>query len=169
MTLLPDDWLRIFALETPVLELIARGTALYFGILIFMRLMPRRTAGDLAVMDLIFLLLIVDAAAHAMGNYSAVADGLLMIATFMAWNYALNFLSYYVPFIERLVNSKKLLIVRDGRLLRRNMRREFLTEEELLDHLRRKSIDDIREVRAAYVEGDGKISVLVRKGRKEPA
>jgi uncharacterized membrane protein YcaP (DUF421 family) len=68
MELLPDSWSRVFAVETPLLELIARGTVLYFGILIFMRFMPRRTGGELATMGLVFLLLIAEAAAHALGD-----------------------------------------------------------------------------------------------------
>ena len=53
--------------------------------------------------------------------------------------------------------------IKNGELLRRNMRREFLTEEELNDHLRLKGIDDVKEVKAAYIEGDGKISVVKHK------
>ena len=44
-----DNWSPIFAFETPLLELVARGTVLYFAILIFLRLMPRRTGGELAL------------------------------------------------------------------------------------------------------------------------
>ena len=75
MEFLPQSWPSVFTLETPLLELIVRGTVLYFGILILMRLMPRRTGGELAMMDLVFLLLITNAASHALGAYNAVADG----------------------------------------------------------------------------------------------
>jgi uncharacterized membrane protein YcaP (DUF421 family) len=125
---LPTDWLSILSLDTPFLELVARGSVLYFGIPIITRLMPRRTGGELAMMDLIFVLLIAEAAAHAMGEYSSVADGIVMIATLMGWNYLINALSYRVPFIEWLVSSPTLQVIRDGKLLRRNMRREFLME-----------------------------------------
>lgn len=43
------------------------------------------------------------------------------------------------------------------------MRREYLTKEELSDHLRLQRIDDVADVMAAYVEGDGKISVIARR------
>src|SRR3712207_6527573 len=129
MELLPADWLGVLAPDTPLLELVARGSVLYFGILIITRLMPRRTGGELAMMDLIFVLLIAEGAAHAMGEYTSVADGIVMIATLMGWNYLINSLSYRVPFIERLVSSPPLQVIRDGELLRRNMRREFLTED----------------------------------------
>jgi uncharacterized membrane protein YcaP (DUF421 family) len=163
MEFLPADWQAIVSPDTPLLELVARGTVLYFGILFMTRLMPRRTGGDLAMMDLIFVLLIAEAAAHAMGEYTSVADRVVMIATLMGWNYLINALSYRVPFIERLVSSPPLQVIRDGELLRRNMRREILTEEELMSRLREDGISDVKEVKSAHIEGNGKISVVSKE------
>lgn len=164
MQLLKVDWSKVFVLETPLLELIVRGSVLYFGILVLMRLMPRRTGGELAMMDLVFVILIAEAASHAMGDYTAIADGFVLIITFMAWNYLINLLSFHIPFIERLVSAPPIQVVKDGQLLRRNMRREYLTEEELMDHVRQQGIEEINDVKAAYVEGEGKITVISKKG-----
>ena len=164
MSFMPDDWPGIFQPETALLELMARGSALYFGILILMRLMPRRTGGQLATMDLIFVVLIAGAGTHALNVYTSVADAIFVIATLMGWNYVINALSYRVRFIERLVSAPPLQIVRDGQLLRRNMRSEWVTEEELMSHLRELDIDDIKDVKAAYVEGEGKVTAVRREG-----
>ena len=153
----------LFSIETAVLELIIKGSAMYLGILLLFRVLPRRTGGEMAMMDLIFVLLIAEAATHSLGGYSTITEGFIVIGTMMAWNYLFNFLSYYVPFVEKLVSPPPLQIIKNGRLLKRNMRREYLTEEELTDHLRLEGIDDVSEVKAAYVEGDGKISVIARK------
>nr|WP_269142361.1 YetF domain-containing protein [Sphingomonas sp. IC-11] len=159
----PADWLDVFGPETPLFELLARGSALYFGVLALVRLMPRRTGGELATMDLIFVLLIAEAAAHALGDYSSVADGLVTIATLMAWNYVINLLSFRFPAVERLVSSPPIQIIRDGELLRRNMRREYVTEEELTAHLREEGLERFDEVKSAHVEGDGKITFIPKK------
>jgi uncharacterized membrane protein YcaP (DUF421 family) len=111
MKLFPADWSSVFAPETPLLELIARGAVLYFGILVLMRFMPRRSGGDLALMDLIFALLIAEAASHALGDYTSVTDGVILIMIIMGWNYLVNALSYRVPFIERLVSTPPLQII----------------------------------------------------------
>jgi uncharacterized membrane protein YcaP (DUF421 family) len=111
------------------------------------------------MMDLIFVVLIAGGGPRALGESTSIADGLVLILTLMAWNYILNALSYHVPFLERLVTSPPLQVVRDGRLMRRNMRREFLTEEERMSYLRQQGIDDVTEVKAAYAEPDGKISL----------
>jgi uncharacterized membrane protein YcaP (DUF421 family) len=54
-------------------------------------------------------------------------------------------------------------VIRDGELLRRNMRREFLTEEELMSRLRQEGISDVKEVKSAHIEGNGNISVVSKK------
>lgn len=160
MILLPDDWTAILGPETPLLEPIARGTILYFGLLVLVRIMPRRTGGELATMDLIFVLLIAEAAAHSLGDYTSLADGAIMIITLMSWNWVVNALSYRVPAIERLVSASPIEIIRRGKLLKRNMRREYLTEEELMSHLRMEGIDGPESVKSAHIESDGRISVI---------
>ncbi len=79
MKLLPDTWSHLFVLETPLLELVARGTLLYTAILVLFRFMPRRSGGEMALMDLIFALLIVSAVSHSLGDYTSVADGLFLV------------------------------------------------------------------------------------------
>src|SRR5690606_19380378 len=114
-------------------------------------------------MDLIFVLLIAEAATHSLGGYSSITEGFIVIATLMGWNYAINFLSYHIPFFENFVSSPPLPIIKNGKLLHRNMRREYLTKEELMDHLRIEGIDNVEDVKSAFVEGDGKISVVKTK------
>ena len=160
MAFTPDRWLEIFVPQAPLLESIARGSLLYIAILLLMRFMLRRSSGELDRMDLIFLLLLSEAAQPAFGDYRSLTDSLVVIVTLMVWNYVLNAVSYHVPLVERLLAPSPLQIVRDGRMLRRRMRREYITEEELMRSLREEGFDDLKDVRAAYVESDGAISVV---------
>jgi uncharacterized membrane protein YcaP (DUF421 family) len=168
MKLFPESWTSIFGFDVALIEIVARGSVLYFAILILLRLMPRRMGGELATMDLIFIVLIAQGAAHSMGGYTSVADGFVLIATLIGWNYLINALSYRLTFIEWLVSSPPLPVVRNGKFLRRNMRKEFLTEEELMGHLREHGIDDVSQVKAAYVESEGKITAIRNKDCDAP-
>ena len=163
MKILPEDWLQVFALETPLVELVVRGAVLYLGILVLFRIMPRRSGGELATMDLIFVLLIAQAAANAFGEFSSVADSFVIIVVTMLGNYTVNALSSRVPLLERLVSAPPLKVIENGRFLWRNMRREFVTEEELMARLRRHGLSRVEDVAAAYVESEGQISVVPRK------
>lgn len=160
MRLLPDDWLSIFAPEVPFLKLVARGAVLYFLILFLIGIALRRSSASWTTMDLVFFLLLTNAASHAIGDPSSLADAAVVIATLVACDLLLNLLSYHSPFIEKVVSPPPLEVVRDGKLLRRNMRREFLTEEELMRHLRQQGLEELREVKRAHIEADGSITVI---------
>lgn len=147
-------------LETPILELMLRATFLFVLFMILFRILPRRTAGEMAPMDFVFLLLITEAASHSLGEFSSLADGTVQILTFMGLNYLTNRLSYHFSFMQKLLEHSPLPVVEDGRMLRRNMSRETLTEDELMGGLRREGIDDLAKVRKVCLEGDGQLSVI---------
>lgn len=150
----------MFQLETPLLELIARGAFLFILFMVLFRVLPRRTGGELAPMDLVFLLLITEAASNAMGDYSTLADGTVVILTMVALNYLANRLSFALPWFERVMEHEPLEIIRDGQTIPRNLKKEMLTADELMGSLRLNGVDDIAQVRSAWVEGDGRLSVI---------
>lgn len=152
--------LTLFQMESPIYELFIRATVIYVGILILMRILPRRTGGELAIMDLIFVILIAEGASHALGDYTSITEGFVIIASLMFWNYFVNLLSFHIPFIERLISAPPIKIIQNGKLLRKNMRMEYLTEEELMDSLRKEGIERTEDVKCAFIESDGKISII---------
>lgn len=167
MALLQIDWSDLFTPDAPLVESVLRGTVMYFVLIALLRVTPRRTVGSIGAMDLLVVVLIADAAGKAMGDYDTLTEGIVLVATLIGWSYILNWLTYAVPAIDRLVSPRALPVVRGGQLLRRNMRAEFLTEEELVRQLRLEDIEDLSEVKAAYVEGDGSLSVT-KYGGHEP-
>lgn len=154
------DLKEIFQIEASVLELMLRGSVLYVGMLLLIRFLPHRTGGEIGTMDLVFILLLLEAATHSMGDYSSLTEGFIIIGTLGAWNYLVNVLSYHYPFVEKLVSPPAVQVIRNGKMLKRPMRREYLTEQELIEHLRTQGIEDIAQIKKAFIEGDGSISVL---------
>jgi uncharacterized membrane protein YcaP (DUF421 family) len=166
-TLFGIDWQHFFLPSVALAELILRGSLIYLGIFALMRFVRKREAGTIGLPDLLMTVLIADAAQNAMAaEYHSITEGAVLIATIVFWNYALDWLGHRFPRVERLLHPPPLLLVRDGRLLRRNMRQELVTEEELMSHLRQHGIAELAQVKEAYMEGDGQISVIPRD---EPA
>jgi uncharacterized membrane protein YcaP (DUF421 family) len=97
------------------------------------------------------------------GEATSTSDGMVLISTLVAWNYLLDFLSYRFPSIERLTTPRPLRLVKDGRMLKRNMRREFITADELMAKLREEGHSNISSVREMYLEADGEISVVAKE------
>ena len=160
MILLQVDWNGLFALETPLPELFVIGTVLYVGILILMRWMPRRTGAEISLMDMIWVLLITEAASHSMGDYTSLTDGIILIIIYMGWDYLINILKQRVPGFDRILSSPPLQVIRNGEMIPRNMRKEYLSKDELLSNLREHGIDDIKKVKRAFVEAEGKITAI---------
>ncbi len=168
-TLFGVNWRSVFLPSISPLEIIVRGTLVYLIIFFLLRVVLKREAGELGIADLLVLVLIADAAQNAMaGAYTSLPDGILLVATIIFWSYALDWLGYHSPRLQRLLHPPPLLLVRDGQMLRRNMRRELVTEEELRSHLREQGVDDLQQVKAAYMESDGRISVIAREGPGRP-
>jgi uncharacterized membrane protein YcaP (DUF421 family) len=105
--------------------------------------------------------LIAGAAHDALApKYTSVTDGLVLVGTILFWNTVLAWLAYRFPLVERITHPPAVPLIKDGKLLRGNMRRQLITEELLLAHLRAYGVDDVAAVREARIEGDGRISVI---------
>ncbi len=164
------DWERVFAPDTPLIEIIVRGTVMYLALFVLLRLVVKRETGALGISDVLVVVLIADAAQNGMADdYHAIPDGLVLVGTIIFWSWILNWLGYRFPLFQRLVHPAPLPLVRDGRLLRRNLEKELITEGELMSQLRLQGVDEIADVSAAYMEGDGRISVIQQNGQRRGA
>lgn len=164
------DWHGIFVPDMPLLEIFVRGTVVYLALFALLRGVLQRQAGGVAVTDLLVVVLIADAAQNAMaGEYRSVPDGILLVATIIFWSYALDWLGYYFPSVGRLVHPPPLPLVKDGRLLHRNMRKELITRDELMTQLREQGVEDLSCVKTAHMEGDGRISIVTANGQPHPS
>ena len=157
------DWAGMFGLSVPPLELIVRGSAMYLFLFLMFRVVVRRRVGAVGMADILVLVIVADAAQNGMsGEYKSVTDGAILVGTILAWDMLIDWLNYRVPALRNWLEAPPLLLVRDGRLLRRNLRHEFVTEEELEAKLRQKGVKDVSEVAEARMESDGEISVIKR-------
>lgn len=84
----------------------------------------------------------------------------VLLSTLVAWNFALDWLSYRVPMIARFLEPLPEVLVRHGRINRKAMKREMITMEELEGRLREEGVESIAEVCVARLETDGKLSVF---------
>jgi len=90
-----DDLAQLFALTVSPLELIVRGTAVYWFLYVLFRFVLRRDVGSMAMADVLLVVLIADAAQNAMaGEYKSITDGCVLVATIAFWNYLLDWASY---------------------------------------------------------------------------
>src|SRR5690606_37813288 len=94
------------------------------------------------------------------GQARSVPDVLMLIAVVLAWDYAFNKAEYCFPRLRGIVQDSPTLLIQDGIVLKYNLSKEQLTEQELAASLRKQGIFDIGRVRQAVLEVDGHISVM---------
>jgi uncharacterized membrane protein YcaP (DUF421 family) len=162
--LYPVDWEKLFMPSAPLLETILRGSIMYLALFVILRVVLKREAGMVSITDLLVVVLLADAAQNGMaGEYQSITEGVILVLTIIAWNYLLNWLGFHIPVFQRVIYPRPLQLVENGQVLWPNMRRELITEDELKSQLRQQGIDDLAEVKEAYLEGDGRISVVPRE------
>ena len=150
-----------FELTVSPWELIARGTILYLGLILTLRFVLRRDIGSLSVADLMFIVIVADAAQNALsGEYKSITEGAILIGTLVAWNVVLDWLAYRSPWFRRIIEPPAVPLIKDGRVIRGNLRKEWITVEELESKLRENGVDDVAHVRVAYLEPSGELGLI---------
>jgi len=163
------DLAVLFSITVDPLELVVRGSAMYWFLFLLLRFVLRRDVGSIGIADVLLLVLIADAAQNAMaGSYQSITEGCILVATIAGWNWLVDFATWRFAAVRRVLEPQPLPLVREGRLLRRNMRREFITVDELMAQLRQHGIESLHDVKAATMENDGQISVVRRDGGATP-
>ena len=155
------DWKSIFLPDLPLLEIIVRASVMYISLFVLLRVVLKRQTGSIGMTDLLLITLLADASQNAMaGEYKSILGGVVLVGTIIFWSYAFDWLSFKLPWFSRLIEPPPLPLVKDGKLLRRNMRKELITEDELMSQLREQGLDSLEKVKAAYMESEGQFSVI---------
>jgi len=130
--LIDFDWGELFGFSISPVEIIVRGSAMYWFLFLIFRFVVRRELGGLGIGDILIMVVVADASQNAMaGEYKSISDGFLLVATLVGWNVLLDWLGFRFPSIRPFAKPPSLLLVKHGRLLKNNMRREFISEDEL--------------------------------------
>ena len=167
MSIFDVDLATIFSFTVSPLDLVLRGTLMYWFLFIVLRFVLRRDVGSLGISDFLFVVILGDAAQNSMiGSASSATDGMVLIATLVFWSYMLDFMSFKFPLVARFTSAPRMCLVRDGKLQRRNMRRELITDEELNAKIRHEGVDNLADVKRMYLEADGEMSLIRRDGPK---
>lgn len=157
----------MFVPQSSVLEVVLRGSIMWFGIFVLMRVF-RRQSGAVSMADLLVIVIIADAAQHGMaGEAKSITEALLLIGTIVFWDYLFDLLGFKSKLLSRILEPEKLILIKDGKIIRKNLDKEMLTEEELLSQLRQKGVENVSDVKECFLESNGKFSVITREDTPE--
>jgi uncharacterized membrane protein YcaP (DUF421 family) len=137
-----------------------RAIAVYILVFIVIRLMGKRAVGNFSAFDLLVALMIGEIVDEMIYGDVTFLQGAIPIIIIMLMHEANAWLSYSKHGFSKLLEGTPSIIIKDGELQRKGMRRERMNEEDVLAQLRLQDIDVLREVKLAIVENDGQVSVI---------
>ena len=157
----------MFEMSVSASELIIRAVVIYFALFALLRFVGKKHVGELAPFDLIVLLILSETVSNALsGEDKSLIGGLISAATLIALVMAVSFVSWRSKKVERFLEGVPKILVRHGTRREEVMAQQQVTISELLEALRRNGCTNIADVRAAVLENDGKISIIMREASK---
>ena len=141
--------------------IVIRCIAVYFFVLIAIRIFGKKELAQLSVIDLVFILLISNSVQNAMvGSDSSLEGGLVAAAALFIINFILKQVLYRNKNVSELLQGKAVLLIYQGQLQEHNLNHAEITIEELEAAVREHGVKDIQHVDLAILEVDGNISVI---------
>jgi uncharacterized membrane protein YcaP (DUF421 family) len=145
--------------EIGLLEKILRTLVVYVFLLIGLRVGGKRELGMLNPFDLVVLLVLSNTLQNAIiGPDNSVIGGLIGATTLLVINYLVVRFLFAHPKLERYVEGKAVILVADGKIQRKSMEKELITDDELRSRARLQGIDDLAKVRCARIEVGGALT-----------
>lgn len=158
------NWTRMFVPKYPIEETILRACLAFFVLVTFARLF-RRDFGKVGTSDVLVILLLASAIRNVMaydGSDPSITTAFISVVTLLVLAHITNFLASRMPIVRKFIYADRVMLIRNGKVYRRNLADVLMTEGDLKTKLRENGLADPRQVLAAYLEGDGKVTVIKR-------
>jgi uncharacterized membrane protein YcaP (DUF421 family) len=146
----------------------ARAAGVFFLMLVVIRLLGKRTVGNLSAFDLLVALMLGEVVDEMIYGDVPLVQGAVAIGVIAVAKYGTNLLAYVSKTLSALLEGKPTVLVKDGEFQRKGMRSELMSEEEVMSALRLQgSVEDVKDVKLAMVEPDGLVSVIRTREAEE--
>lgn len=150
-------------MSLPVWEFMVRAFAVYAVLLVLVRVSGKRTVGQFTPFDLLVVMLLSEAVTESLtGGDSSLLGGLVVAGTLIALNMLLAAITARSPKADKVLQGSAVLIGQEGKLFDDVLVRERVPYEDVLRALRTEDCE-LDELRRAYLEADGEITILKKK------
>ncbi len=140
-----------------------RAAILYTMLIVCFRLMGKRQIGELQPIDLVITVLISEIAAIPIQqNNLPILNSIVAVLVLVSLELILSAISMKAAPFRTMMQGHSLVVIRDGVIDQRAMRRLRITVSDLISALRQKDVFDLSTVSYAIFETNGKLSVLLR-------
>jgi uncharacterized membrane protein YcaP (DUF421 family) len=151
----------MFVPGVSIAEKILRPVIVYLFLIVILRIGGRRELAQMNAFDLVVLLMLANAVQNAIiGDDNSLLGGIIGGTTLILLNLGVNWYLYRHPKLDRRIEGAPTLLVKNGRLLRHHLKRELITEPELISMVHRQGVDRIEDCSEVILETSGVITVI---------
>lgn len=145
------------------MDIVIRAAIAFFFVLFVTRVVGRRELSSLQPFDLILLVMIGDLVQQGVTQNDFSVVGIVLAGgTIAVLTVVVSYGSFRVPALRPMLEGEPVVVVEDGKPLRRNLARNRITLEELLAAARQEQIASLDDVQWAVLETSGRISFIPR-------
>jgi len=161
---LHDTWNHMFQLPLPVLEKLVRPVIVYLVLVLLLRLFGKRELAQLNPFDLVVLLSLSNTVQNAIiGEDNSVSGGVIGAFSLLAINWLVARTLFRSRKLTKLVEGHSTVLIRDGKMDKKAMEQESLTEEELMSVLHKQGFTFLSDVVRCELEPNGTFFVEGRE------
>jgi uncharacterized membrane protein YcaP (DUF421 family) len=158
----------MFNLTLPVIEKIARPVFVYVFLIVGLRVAGKRELAQLNPFDLVVLLMLSNTVQNAIiGEDSSITGGFIGAATLLALNYAVVRLVRRSRRLQRWLEGRPDVLIRDGEIQRDHLNRELITRAELVAAAHKQGIGSLKDVERCVLEPTGTITFIEKRPTHE--
>lgn len=151
------------------MDIVLRATAMFVLLYALIRLLGKRELGQMTPFELVLLVVMGDLIQQGVThNDFSLTGGMLAIGTFAFWALTLSWATYLFPKLKNALEGEPRVIVKNGKIIEANLRRDRLTRDEILSEMRLAGIGRLADVEWAILEPQGKISFISKDGAATP-
>lgn len=151
-----DLFSNMFHLQLPVIEKLLRPVIVYLVLVALLRLFGKRELAQLNPFDLVVLLSLSNTVQNAIiGDDNSVTGGIIGAIGLLGINWLVARVLFKAPRLNRMLEGRSTVLVRDGNIDRTAMRHEAMTHEELMDVIHRQGFEHLSQVRRCILEPNG--------------
>jgi uncharacterized membrane protein YcaP (DUF421 family) len=153
----------MFDMDLPWWEFILRTAIVYACLMVMVRVSGKRTVGQFTPFDLVVVMLLAEAVTNSLtGGDHSLAGGMIAAATLIILNLAAAWATSRSRAVGSALEGSATLIGRDGQIYKEVLKRERVPEPDVEQALREADCE-LTDMRCAFLEADGKISILKRQ------
>jgi uncharacterized membrane protein YcaP (DUF421 family) len=146
-------------------DIVLRGIVVFVFLMVLTRVIGRRELSSLQPFDLILLIILGDAVQQGLtqDDYSLIG-ALLAVGTIALCQVLVSYVSYKFPRTRKVIEGAPIVVLQDGEVIERNLKRERLDIDDVAEAARQQGIDHLADVNWAVLETTGQISFIKKGG-----